>query len=100
MQDTLITITIVTFGFLLAANIYFRTQSFRTFKKLAELGVAFGREHVFDAELMEKEVLSRHPEHRELINKHIKSMKTSLNLSTMCIAVLTLCGAILMYYRE
>jgi len=100
MQNILITITIVTFAILLVANVFFRIKAFRTFKKLAEKGVAFGREHVFDAQRMENEIMSRHPEHRDLINQHVNSMRLSMQISTLCIVVLTFCGAVLMYYRQ
>lgn len=99
MQNTLITITIVTFGFLLLANVFFRIKTFRTFKQLADQGVAFSRHHLLNPASLEKEVLSRHPEHRILIEAHIKSMKLSMRISTLCVLVLTLCGAVLMYYR-
>lgn len=99
MQDTLITVTIVTFGFLLVANVFFRIKTFRTFKKLAEQGVAFNKNHVLNQERLEKEVLQRHPEHKDLILAHVNSMKLSMRISMLCMLVLTCCGAVLMYYR-
>lgn len=100
MENTLIGITIGTFGFLLLANIYFRIKTFRTFKQLAEKGVAFSREHVYDKERMQREVISRHPEHKALIQKHVNSMKASMNISFLCVVVLTICGGVLMYFRS
>lgn len=100
MQNTLITITIVTFGILLLANVFFRIKSFRTFKLLAERNVAFGKQHIFDKERLEKEILSKYPQHKDLIMSHINSMKLSMRISMLCTLVLTLCGAVLMYYRR
>jgi hypothetical protein len=100
MQDTLITITIVTFGFLLVANIFFRIKTFRTFKKLAEEGVMFGKEHVFSKELLEREIIARHPDKKKLILSHVNSMKLSMRISMLCMVVLTVCGGVLMYYRK
>ena len=100
MEDTLIAITIATFGFLLLSNVFFRIKTFRTFKKLAENGVAFGKEHVFDKHRMQKEIIDRHPEYKDLINKHVRSMKMSMNISMLSMVVLTICGAVLMYYRK
>ena len=99
MEDILIAITIGTFGFLLVANIFFRIKTFRTFKKLAEQGVSFGKEHVFDPQRMNTEIIARHPQHKKLIQEHVSSMKLSMNISMLCMVVLTICGAILMYYR-
>ncbi|WMX15966.1 MULTISPECIES: hypothetical protein [unclassified Aureispira] len=100
MQDTLITITIVTFGFLLVANVFFRIKTFRTFKKLAEQGVMFSKEHVLSKELLEREIISKHPDKKELILSHVNSMKLSMRISMLCMVVLTICGAVLMYYRK
>ena len=100
MENTLIAITIVTFAALLFFNIYFRIRSFRTFKKLADKNIYFTRQHVFDSQRLEQDILRKHPENRDLILSHVKSMKTSMLISTMCVVVLTLCGAILMYYRK
>lgn len=99
MQDTLITITIVTFGFLLLANVFFRIKTFRTFKKLADKGVAFSKEHVLSQERLEREVLVRYPDHKDLILAHVNSIKASMRISMLCMVVLTACGAVLMYYR-
>ncbi len=100
MQNTLITVTLATFGVLLLTNVFFRVKTFRTFKKLAEAGVHFNREHVFNPKLMEEQVLKRYPQHKELILAHVRSMKTSLRISSLCMVVITACGATLMYYRR
>jgi hypothetical protein len=100
MQDTLITITIVTFGLILLANVFFRIKTFMTFKKLAHKGIGFTKEHVFDRNRLEKEVLARYPEDRVLILAHVNSIKLSMRVSVLGVLVLTLCGAVLMYYRN
>ena len=100
MQNTLITATLVTFGFLLVSNVFFRVKTFRTFQKLAEKGVHFNRQHVFNARLLEEEILMRYPQERDLILEHVRSMKLSFRISILCMLVLTLCGGVLMYYRN
>lgn len=100
MQDTLITTTIVTFGFLLVANVFFRIKTFRTFKKLAEEGVMFSKEHVLSKERLEREIIAKHPDKKALILSHVNSMKLSMRISMLCMLVLTICGAALMYYRK
>ena len=100
MQNTLITILLVTFFLLLVANVYFRVKAFRAFQKLTNNGVGLGRQHLFDPKLLEKEVLQRHPEHRDLILAHIRSMRLSFRISSLCMVVLTLCGGVLMFYRN
>lgn len=99
LKDTLILTCILVFGILLLSNIYFRLQAFRTFKKLAEGGVAFSKAHLMNSTLLEKEVLNRHPEFAILIKKHINSIKLSMKISSLCVLIITICGAILMYNR-
>jgi hypothetical protein len=99
MRDVLITTTIIAFGILLLVNVFFRLKTFRTFKKLAEYGVSFSKEHVFDKTRMEKEIIAKYPNHRQLILSHVNSMKLSFRISTLCMAVLTICGGVLLYYR-
>jgi hypothetical protein len=99
MRDSLITITIVVFALLLLINVFFRIKTFRTFKKLADLGISFGKAHLFDKDKLNQEIISKYPNHRKLILSHVNSMKLSLRLSTLCMAVLTICGGVLMYYR-
>lgn len=100
MQNTLITILIAAFGLLLLANVFFRIKTFRTFKRLVEANVAIGRQHVFNNALLEKEILAHHPQHGDLIRAHVNSLKLSLRISSLCMVVITLCGGVLMYYRN
>ena len=51
-------------------------------------------------EKMEKEVISKHPEHRESIELFVRHMKNSINMATVLIALITIFGGILMYYRH
>jgi hypothetical protein len=99
MRDVLITTTIIAFGILLLANVFFRLKTFRTFKKLAKKGVSFSKEHVFDKTKMEKEIIAKYPDHEQLILSHVNSMKLSFRISALCMAVLTICGGVLLYYR-
>jgi hypothetical protein len=100
MQNTLITITIVAFGLLLLSNVFFRVKTFRTFQKLADKGVHFNRQHVFNRRLLEEEILPKYPQEQDLILAHVQSMKLSLRISSLCMLVLTICGGVLMYYRN
>lgn len=100
MQNTLITVLIAAFGLLLLANVFFRIKTFRTFKRLAESNISIGRQHLFNNALLEKEVLAHYPQHRDLIHAHVSSLKLSLRISSLCMVVITLCGGVLMYYRN
>lgn len=100
MQHTLITTTIATFVVLVLSNLFFRVKTFRSFQKLAEKGVHFNRQHIWNRHLLEEEILSKYPQERTLILAHIRSIKISLRISSLCMLVLTICGGVLMYNRN
>ena len=101
MENTLIAITIVTFAALLFFNIYFRIKSFRTFKQLAELNIYFTRDHVFDTQRLEKEILSKHPDQKAANSitrqKHENINNDDIHIVRRCV---DFCGATLMYFRQ
>jgi len=60
----------------------------------------FGKQHVLNKALLEREIIAKHPDKKQLILSHVNSMKLSMRISMLCMVVLTLCGAVLMYYRN
>ena len=49
---------------------------------------------------MEEEIYPRYPEFREEIRTFVNHMRYSIKMATVLIALITLFGAILMYYRD
>lgn len=96
----LVTIVITCFIAMLFLNVYFRVKVFKAYKILVQNDVKFDSSHFFNKEKMEKEVIAKHPEHREAIELFVKNMKNSINMATVLIALITIFGGILMYYRD
>ncbi len=95
----LITLVWGLFAAMLFLNIYFRVRVFKTYKKLVQNSVEFGASHVFNKEKMEAEVMPRYPHMREEIETFVRHLQYSIRMATVLIALITLFGGILMYYR-
>lgn len=96
----LISIVIGLFVAMLFLNLYFRVKVLRTYRKLAENRVEFGAAHLFNREKMEKEIIPLYPHMRREIEDFVNHMRYSIRMATVLIALITLFGAILMYFRE
>ena len=96
----LISIVVALFIAMLFLNVYFRVKVFKVYKKLVEAQVEFNASHFFSKEKMEKEVISKYPEYRTEIETFVSHMRYSISMATVLIALITIFGGILMYYRD
>jgi ABC-type glycerol-3-phosphate transport system permease component len=96
----LVSIVVALFVAMLFLNVYFRVKVFKAYKVLTQNDIKFNSAHFFNKERMEKEVIAQHPEHRESIELFVKYMKNSINMATVLIALITIFGGILLYYRH
>jgi len=96
----LVSIVVALFVAMLFLNVYFRVKVFKAYKILVQNDIEFNASHFFNREKMEKEVIAKHPEHRDAIELFVKYMKRSINMATVLIALITIFGGILMYYRN
>jgi len=100
MYLTLVTIIIALFIAMLFLNIYFRVNVFKQYKYLEKNKIEFGINHIFDKKKMEHEILPKYPEHKEQILGFSNNLRRSVRMATVLIALITLFGAVLMYYRH
>ncbi|MFM2267800.1 MAG: hypothetical protein RL757_1241 [Bacteroidota bacterium] len=100
MRIILITIVCSIFAALLFLNLYFRIKVFKFYKILVQNRVEFGTVHIFDMKRLETEVLPRYPQHRDSILAFVQHIRYSVKLASWLIALITIFGGILMYYRH
>lgn len=100
MYILLISIIIALFIAMLFVNIYFRYRVLKTYRILVQNRVEFGARHLFNPQKMEEEVYPRYPHMKEEINIFSRHMRYSIRMATVLIALITLFGAVLMYYRD
>ena len=99
MYILLITVVLGLFAAMLFLNVYFRVKVLKTYKVLVQNQVEFGPSHVFNKKKMEAEVFPKYPHMQEEIQTFVNHMQYSIRMATVLIALITLFGAILMYYR-
>ena len=100
MYILLISIVWGIFAAMLFLNVYIRVKAFKFYKKLVAARVEFGAAHIFNKEKMEKEIYPKYPDSRADIEAFVGHIRKSMRMATILIALITLFGAILMYYRN
>lgn len=99
MYILLISIVIGLFAAMLFLNIYFRIKVLKAYKVLVRNKVDFGAAHVFNRSKREAEVHPRYPQMKDEIETFANHLRYSIRMATVLMALITLFGAILMYYR-
>ena len=99
MFTLLITVVISLFVAMLFLNVYFRVKVLKVYKSLIQAKVEFGATHLFNPSKMEADIIPKYPNQADNIRTFCSHMRYSIRLATVLIALITLFGAILMYYR-
>lgn len=99
MYVLLISIVIGLFIAMLFLNIYFRVKVLKTYKILVKNRVEFGAKHIFNDEKMAREIFPHYPNQVENIKIFTRHIRYSIKMATVLTTLITLFGAILMYYR-
>lgn len=96
----LVSLVIGLFVAMLFLNVYFRMKVFKAYKVLVQNKVEFNATDVFNKKKMEEEVYPKYPNLQEEIKTFVNHMQYSIKMASVLIALITLFGAILMWYRE
>lgn len=100
MYTALIAIIAVLMAGMLFLNVYFRVKVFKSYKILLKNRVEFSAAHVFSKAKMEAEIMPKYPAMRGEIENFIRHMQFSIRMATLLIVLITLFGAVLMWYRD
>ncbi|HHH49707.1 MAG TPA: hypothetical protein ENK52_01865 [Saprospiraceae bacterium] len=100
MQNVLIFFIFGLVVAMLFLNLYFRMKVLKAYKKLVQNKVELKTRQIFNKVIMEKEVYSRYPQHRADIESFIHYMQYSIKMATVLIALISLLGGVLMYFRH
>ena len=95
----LISLVIGLFIAMLFLNVYFRVRVLKVYKILVQNDVEFGAKHLFNKEKMQADIFPKYPNQKENIEIFVRHIQYSIRMATVLIALITLFGAILMYYR-
>ena len=100
MYYLLVTLVIGLFIAVLFLNIYFRVKVMKVYKRLVKAEVEFDAKDVFNMQYVEDEIIPKYPNHAEDIRTFMNHIRYSVRLASVLVALITLFGAILMYYRH
>lgn len=99
MFELLIFIIISLFVGMLFLNIYFRIKVLKAYKVLVQNQVEFKAMHLFNSKKMKEEVIPHYPQLETEILTFSSHIQYSIKMATVLIILITLFGAVLMYYR-
>ncbi len=99
MYLLLVCIIVGLFIAMLFLNLYFRMKVLKVYRILVENKVEFDASHLFNKEKMALEVIAKHPAQRNEILQFVRYLQYSIQMASVLIALITLFGAILMYFR-
>lgn len=100
MYILLISIVWGLFAALLFLNFYIRIKAFKYYRRLVNARVEFGASHVFNRKKLETEILPKYPKSKDDIEAFVNHVHRSINIASGLMVLITLFGAILMYYRK
>lgn len=100
MESALIYLIIFLFVLLLGVNIYFRIKVIRAFNVLKNQRIQFDASLIFQKEKLKTEVLNKYPQQADTIQSFARYLKYSISMAVVLIALITLFGGVLMYYRQ
>jgi hypothetical protein len=100
MYYLLLSIVIGLFIGMLFLNLYFRAKVFKVYGVLVRNRVEFGAAHIFNRKKLEAEILPRYPQFKTEIETFIRHMRYSIKMASVLLFLVTVFGAILMYFRE
>ncbi len=83
---------------MLFVNVYFRAKVLKTYGRLVKNRVEFNASQVFNRKKLEAEVLPKYPSQRQDILDFSNHMQYSIKMASVLIALITLMGAVLMYF--
>jgi hypothetical protein len=84
---------------MLFLNVYFRAKVLKTYGRLVKNRVEFKPYHVFNRSKMEAEILPKYPHMKQDILDFSNHMQYSIKMASVLIVLITLAGAVLMYFQ-
>jgi hypothetical protein len=97
---TLFILITLLFLSMLFLSFYFRIKVLNSYQILVRNKVAFEAMDVFHPEKLEKEVIPRYPDQAQAIRDFSKYIRLAIRMASVLIVLITLLGAVLMYFRE
>lgn len=85
---------------MLFLSFYFRVRVLNNYQVLIRNKVEFEAMDVFNPNKLEMEVIPKYPNQAQAIRDFSKYIRLAIKMASVLILIITLLGALLMYYRE
>lgn len=95
----LVSIVIGLFVAMLFLNLYFRVKVMKAYRLLVKAEVDFSPKQIFSKELIETELVPKYPNQADEIRTFSRYLISSIRMGTVLLALITIFGGILMWYR-
>ena len=99
MEHILLFLVIGLFAAMVFLNVYFRLKVLKDYRELVKHRIEFKAVHVFNEQRMRDEIVAKHPKHEKHLISFGKHLRYAIQMATVLIVLITLFGAILMYFR-
>jgi len=97
---TLFIIITALFLSMLFLSFYFRIKVLNNYQILVRCKVAFEAMDIFNPGKLEKEVIPKYPDQAQAIRDFSRYIRLAIKMASVLIVLITLLGAVLMYFRE
>ncbi|MBU6168168.1 MAG: hypothetical protein KGQ86_03955 [Bacteroidetes bacterium] len=97
---TLFIIITALFLSMLFLSFYFRIKVLNNYQILVRHKVAFEAMDIFNPGKLEKEVIPKYPDQAQAIRDFSRYIRLAIKMASVLIVLITLLGAVLMYFRE
>ncbi|MFK7936593.1 MAG: hypothetical protein AB8G22_23970 [Saprospiraceae bacterium] len=84
---------------MLFLNVYFRVKVMKSYRIMVQNEVDLQTRHFMNKEKLEKELIPKYPHLAKEIRTFVSHIQYSTRMATVLLALITLFGGILMYYR-
>jgi len=99
MENVLIFFVISLFVALLFVNLYFRAKVLKSYRRLVRNRVQFDAKDIMNRQRVIDDIVPLYPEHEEDIMSFVDHIRFSVRIAMILIVLITIFGAILMYFR-
>ena len=99
MAGILMFFVVAVFLGLLFVNLYFRYKVLKSYRILVQNRVEFEAKWILNEKKMETEVIPKNPAMANEIREFARHIRYSLKIASILITLITILGAILMYYK-
>ncbi len=99
MYSILLFSVVILFVAVVFLNLYFRIKVMKAYRRLVRDEVQFGPRHILNRQKMKREIFPQYPDHVEDIETFMRYLRFSVRMVSVLTALITLYGAVLMYFR-